>query len=102
MGAGLFRMLSMAVLAGCAVFSLALCTTAFAAAPAPSATIAPLADGDEPIVVTEHVINTVHGPLHYEARAGRLALRDAETGEVRAHIFSSPMSPRTGTVQNGP
>jgi carboxypeptidase C (cathepsin A) len=49
--------------------------------------IPPLADGDEPIVVTEHTINTVHGPLRYEARAGRLALRDAETGEVRAHIF---------------
>lgn len=77
-----------AVLFGGALTSVVLVSPTFAAAPenAPGI-IQPLADGDEPIVVTQHVVNTVHGPLRYEARAGRLAIRDAETGEVRAHIF---------------
>jgi serine carboxypeptidase len=49
--------------------------------------IPPLVSGDEPIVVTEHRVQTVHGPLVYEARAGRLAIRSEETGEVRGNIF---------------
>ncbi|THD50707.1 MAG: peptidase S10 [Phenylobacterium sp.] len=48
---------------------------------------APLVAGDEPVVVTQHRIATSRGPLAYEARAGRLAIRNAETGEVRGHIF---------------
>ncbi len=47
----------------------------------------PLASGDEPVVVAEHKITTPRGVLAYETRAGRLAIRNAETGEVRAHIF---------------
>jgi hypothetical protein len=47
-----------------------------------------LVSGDEPIVVTEHSLNTPKkGPLPYEARTGRLAIRSEDTGEVRAHIF---------------
>jgi carboxypeptidase C (cathepsin A) len=49
--------------------------------------IAPLLAGDEPIVVTEHTIKTAHGPLQYEARAGRLPIRVDQTGEVHGYIF---------------
>jgi len=49
--------------------------------------IAPLTVGDEPIVVTEHTIQTPKGPLTYEARVGRMPVRSAETGEVRGRIF---------------
>jgi hypothetical protein len=45
--------------------------------------------GDEEIAVTEHRIQTSHGPLEYEARAGRLPIRSQETGEVRGYIFFS-------------
>jgi carboxypeptidase C (cathepsin A) len=47
----------------------------------------PLADGDEPIVATQHVVKTAKGPIAYAAYAGRLPIRNAETGEVRGHIF---------------
>jgi len=47
----------------------------------------PLMTGDEPIVATRHAVQTVKGPLAYTAYAGRLAIRNAETGEVRAHVF---------------
>jgi len=47
----------------------------------------PLANGDEPIVITHHAVQTVKGPLEYEARAGRLPVRNDETGQVRAWIF---------------
>jgi hypothetical protein len=43
--------------------------------------------GDEAVAATEHRIQTSHGPLDYEARAGRLAIRSQETGEVRGYIF---------------
>jgi hypothetical protein len=43
--------------------------------------------GDEPIAVTEHHVETAHGPLDYEARAGRLPIRSQETGEVHGYIF---------------
>jgi carboxypeptidase C (cathepsin A) len=47
----------------------------------------PITDGDEPITLTNHVIQTPTGPLEYEARAGRLPIRNEETGEVRGHVF---------------
>lgn len=49
--------------------------------------IAPLVQGDEAIVVTRHTVQTVKGPLEYEARAGRLPIRNDENGQVRAWIF---------------
>ena len=64
----------------------ALAATALASA-AGAATPPPLAAGDEPIVVTQHAIKTARGPLAYEARAGRLPIRNAETGEVRGWVF---------------
>jgi hypothetical protein len=60
---------------------------AVALAPAEHSVITPLMEGDEPIVVTRHVIRTPKGPLVYEARVGRLPIRVDETGEVHAHIF---------------
>jgi hypothetical protein len=48
---------------------------------------APLTTGDEPIVVSKHTIQSAKGPLTYEARVGRLPIRNAETGEVRGRIF---------------
>ncbi|MGZ6016171.1 MAG: hypothetical protein ACXWKM_10540, partial [Phenylobacterium sp.] len=48
---------------------------------------APLVPGDEPVVVTQHKITTPRGVLAYEARAGRIPIRNAETGEVRGHVF---------------
>jgi carboxypeptidase C (cathepsin A) len=47
----------------------------------------PLVTGDESIVVTHHRVQTLDGPLQYEARAGRLAIRNDENGQVRAYIF---------------
>lgn len=49
--------------------------------------IAPIVQGDEAIVVTEHSVRTTGGPLRYQARAGRLPIRNAETGEIRGHIY---------------
>jgi len=49
--------------------------------------IPPLVTGDETIVVTQHHVQTVHGDLAYEARAGRLPIRNDETGEVRGYAF---------------
>jgi hypothetical protein len=46
-----------------------------------------IASGDEPVVVTPHRIQTVKGPLDYEARVGRLAIRSEQTGQVRGYIF---------------
>jgi carboxypeptidase C (cathepsin A) len=51
------------------------------------ADVPPLVSGDEPIVVTAHQIKTSAGILKYEARAGRLAIRNDESGEVRGYIF---------------
>jgi carboxypeptidase C (cathepsin A) len=50
-------------------------------------TIAPLTAGDEPIIATEHTIQSAKGPLTYQARAGRLSIRDAESGQIRGRIF---------------
>ena len=63
------------------------CAAGLVASGAWAATIPPLAAGDEPTVVSEHRIVTPRGPLAYEARAGRLAIRNAETGEVRGYVF---------------
>ena len=60
---------------------------ALSAAAAGAAAYPPLAAGDEPVVVTQHVIKTARGPLAYEARAGRIPIRNAENGEVRAWVF---------------
>lgn len=73
----------------CLIAALAVAVTpnlADAREPSP-AVIAPLMSGDEPIVVTTHVIQTPDGPLEYESRAGRLPIRVDETGEVHAHVF---------------
>jgi len=59
----------------------------FAWASLASADVAPLVGGDEAIVVTSHQVETVKGSLKYEARAGRLAIRNDESGEVRGYIF---------------
>jgi carboxypeptidase C (cathepsin A) len=56
-------------------------------APAAAADVPPLASGDETMVVTAHQIKTAKGVLKYEARAGRLPIRNDESGEVRGYIF---------------
>lgn len=53
----------------------------------PRDSLAPLIAGDETIVISQHTIQTAHGPLTYEARIGRLPIRSAQTGEVRGRIF---------------
>jgi hypothetical protein len=62
-------------------------SAAFAGPSELARTIAPITNGDEPVVVTIHHINTRRGPLTYEARAGRLPIRNEQTGEVRGYIF---------------
>jgi carboxypeptidase C (cathepsin A) len=71
--------------------------------------IAPLANGDEAIVVTTHTVQTVHGPLTYEARVGRLPIRNDESGEVRGwvgftayHVKSAKPRPLTFLWNGGP
>lgn len=68
-----------------AAFGLALALALAGATRAAAPT--PLVDGDEPIVATQHVVKTARGPLAYTAYAGRIPIRNAETGEVRAHVF---------------
>lgn len=53
----------------------------------PYSQLRPLVTGDEPIVVTRHAISTPTGPLQYEARAGRLPIRNELTGQVLGHVF---------------
>ena len=69
---------------------------------------APAAAHDaEPAVVTQHEITVDGRPLRYTAEAGRLAIRDAETGEPRGWMFytayrASSETPRPLTfVWNG-
>jgi carboxypeptidase C (cathepsin A) len=50
-------------------------------------TLPPIVTGDEAIVVTTHRIHTAHGLLEYEAHAGRLAIRNDATGQVRGYAF---------------
>ena len=60
---------------------------AFVAAPALAAGYEPLVNGDEPVIVTQHKITGPRGALTYEARAGRIPIRNAENGEVRGWVF---------------
>ena len=78
------------VIAGCLAWT-AISSVQAASVQAPSTTtvIPPLVIGDEPIVVSEHHVQTVRRPLTYETRAARLAIRNEETGEVRGRISSS-------------
>ena len=69
------------------VLTVALGLCGFFRAPATRADVAPLVSGDETIVVTSHQVKTVNGVLKYEARAGRLPIRNDESGEVRGYIF---------------
>ena len=87
-GLGVGRVLAGAV-AACALAS---------AAQAASAVTLP---GDEPVVVTPHQIKTSRGVLSYEARAGRIPIRNEETGEVRGHIFfvAYVVKPRPGQTR---
>lgn len=58
------------------------------AAPSPAPQIVPpLLHDDEAIVVSQHRIVTHDGVLAYEARAGRLPIRNDETGEVRGYLY---------------
>lgn len=88
------------VLAVCAVASIsseARAATSFTAE-APRQVIAPLVQGDEPIVVSRHTVQTVDGPLTYEAQIGRLAIRRGDDGEVHGYIFfvAYRVNPRGG------
>ena len=58
--------------------------------------IPPLVSGDETIVVTSHQIKAASGVLKYEARAGRLPIRNDESGEVRGYIFFVAYGETTG------
>ena len=84
-GSGIGRVLAGAV-AACAVAS---------AAQAASEVALP---GDEPVIVTPHQIKTSRGVLSYEARTGRIPIRNEETGEVRGHIFFVARQPRSLAV----
>nr|WP_249042685.1 hypothetical protein [Sphingomonas carotinifaciens] len=53
----------------------------------PPERIAPLLHDDEAIVVTHHEVRTSAGVLNYDARAGRLAIRNDETGAVRGYVY---------------
>lgn len=57
--------------------------------PSTTTVIPPLVIGDEPIIVSERHVQTTRGPLTYETRVGRLAIRNEETGEIRGRIFFS-------------
>lgn len=59
---------------------------------APAHWLAGVVSGDEPIAITTHHVQTSHGALEYEARAGRLPIRSEETGEIRGYIFFTAYS----------
>lgn len=79
------------VVAACALM-LSVASTAHAAPPPPL-----LVPGDEPVVVTQHQLKTSRGPLAYEARAGRIPIRNDETGEVHGHIFFMAYTVKSAT-----
>lgn len=58
-----------------------------AAAPGAVPALVPLVAGDETIVATHHTVQLGGGKLAYDAYAGRLAIRNDETGQVNAHVF---------------
>lgn len=49
--------------------------------------LGPAALAHEPVATTEHRISVAGRPLAYVAEAGRLPIRDAETGEPRGFMF---------------
>jgi carboxypeptidase C (cathepsin A) len=59
----------------------------FAALALMAATPAAALPAAETPVVTRHEIRIDGRPLRYEAETGRIAIRDAETGEVRGRMF---------------
>jgi carboxypeptidase C (cathepsin A) len=68
----------------------------------PAAALPPLlAQGDETVVATSHILALPDGPLRYEARTGRIPIRHDETGEVRGRIFFTAYraQPRDGAVR---
>jgi Serine carboxypeptidase len=79
--------LSGALFVGPAVMAGALAADAAGVRDKPIGTIAPLTAGDEAIIVSKHTIQSSKGRLDYEARIGRLSIRDAETGQIRGRIF---------------
>ena len=94
----------------CLVIFLALGLSDLALGAASATEVLPLVSGDEPIVVTAHQIKTAKGTLNYEARAGRLPIRNDESGEVRGYIFfvayvqktAGPPRPLTFIWNGGP
>lgn len=58
--------------------------------------IAPLVAGDESIAMTLHRVRTAAGPLAYAVRAGRLPIRNGDTGAVRGYIFFTAYVARPG------
>lgn len=93
-----------------AAFAAVLLAAGGAAAQAPGPRIIPpLANGDEAIVVTTHTVQAVKGPLTYEARVGRIPIRNDESGEVRGwvgfiayHVKSATPRPITFLWNGGP
>jgi hypothetical protein len=67
--------------------TLALALSDFLAGAVAAADVPPLVSGDESIVVTAHQIKYPKGILKYEARAGRLPIRNDESGEIRGYLF---------------
>jgi len=53
----------------------------------PASRSAAAQEGEEPISTTRHTVTVGGRPLRYTARAGRLAIRHNETGEVRGQMF---------------
>lgn len=89
--------------------TIALLASSGLAAHAEPRIIQPLANGDEAIVVTDHTVQTVKGPLKYEARVGRIPIRNDESGEVRGwvgfisyHVKSAKPRPLTFLWNGGP
>jgi len=78
--------ISLAIVAGASTWSNAHAGTDFAA-DSPRQVIAPLVQGDEPIVISQHTVQTMDGPLAYEAQIGRLAIRRGDDGAVHGYIF---------------
>ena len=76
----------MTKLARLSLAALAVACLAAPAALAQTRSVSPLVSGDETIVVTQHRVQTTAGPLDYEARIGRLPIRNDETGEVRGYV----------------
>ena len=64
-----------------------LCGAFFACGCLCASAIAAQAPGDEPISVTHHDVTVGGRTMHYTARAGRIAIRENETGDVHGQMF---------------